>query len=104
MADWSIEPILEPLFPIASFTPGSRCPHKKRIRRGSAFVCMVCHQSGKDHLPLPGLKVGSKLRDDYTSDPIPTVYTAPLDPKAKPTRKQKRAMERAAKDAVPTQS
>jgi hypothetical protein len=40
---------LEPLFPITTFTPHSSCPHCGRIRQGSRFVCMVCHQSGQDH-------------------------------------------------------
>jgi hypothetical protein len=47
-------PALVPLFPITSFEPGSRCPHHGRIKRGSRFVCMVCHQSGLDHLAMPG--------------------------------------------------
>jgi hypothetical protein len=47
-------PALVPLFPITSFEPGSRCPHHGRIKRGSRFVCMCCHQSGLDHLAMPG--------------------------------------------------
>jgi hypothetical protein len=43
------EPKLEPLFPITSFTPQSRCPHHGPIAKGSVFVCMVCNRSGKDH-------------------------------------------------------
>lgn len=39
---------LEPLFPVTSFTPLSKCPHNGPIAEGSAFVCMVCHASGKD--------------------------------------------------------
>jgi hypothetical protein len=47
-------PALVPLFPITSFEPGSKCPHHGRIKRGSRFVCMCCHQSGLDHLAMPG--------------------------------------------------
>lgn len=60
-ADWepiclfeSDFPDFVPLFPINAFEPTSRCPHHGRIRRGSRLVCMCCHQSGLDHLPLPG--------------------------------------------------
>ena len=40
---------LEPLFPIPALTPHCACPHNGRIRIGSRFCCMVCHQSGQDH-------------------------------------------------------
>jgi hypothetical protein len=40
---------LEPLFPITPFCPHSSCPHCGKIRHGSRFCCMVCHQSGQDH-------------------------------------------------------
>lgn len=87
----TVAPKLEPLFPIDSFVPGSPCPHKKRIARGSDFVCMTCHQSGWDHRSLPGKPVGSQLNPDYVPDTKPTVYVAPPKPGVKPTRKQKRA-------------
>jgi hypothetical protein len=40
---------LEPLFPVQVLTPYSACPHHGRIKIGSRFCCMVCHQSGQDH-------------------------------------------------------
>lgn len=91
-SDWSDVPRLEPLFPITAFTPSSVCPHKTRISRGSNLVCMVCHQSGADHRRLPGLRVGSKMREDWT-DATPTVYAPPPDSSgsSRPTRKQRRA-------------
>jgi hypothetical protein len=48
-ADWDYPPLLVPLFPVRPLTPTSECGHKTRIRRGSVFVCMVCHKSGQDH-------------------------------------------------------
>jgi hypothetical protein len=58
-SDWSgwtpePPPKLEPLFPIDSYIPASPCPHHGPIRKGSTFVCMVCHRSGQDHRTLPG--------------------------------------------------
>jgi hypothetical protein len=48
--DYAQPPKLVPLFPTPSLTPRSKCGHKGALRRGSSFVCMVCHKSGKDHL------------------------------------------------------
>lgn len=42
---------LIPLFPITSFTPQSKCPHKRPLSPDSDFVCMVCYQAGKDGTP-----------------------------------------------------
>lgn len=44
--------VLEPLFPVGSFTPNSQCPHHGPIRPGSSFCCMVCFRSGMDDLPM----------------------------------------------------
>jgi hypothetical protein len=43
--------VAEPLFGIHPFVPGGKCPHKRPIRRGSVFVCMQCHQYGRDYDP-----------------------------------------------------
>lgn len=54
--DWvppAVNPVnLEPLFPVASFEPGSACPHHGPIRDGSDFCCMVCSEASfaKDHV------------------------------------------------------
>jgi len=45
-------PVLIPLFPATSFVPGSPCPHHGPIPPGSDFVCMRCHQSGRDGHPI----------------------------------------------------
>ncbi len=101
-ADWVApspkDPKMVPIFPIPALTPTSPCPHHQQIRKGSVFVCMVCHQSGADHHPA--------LKRDRRTDPKPeppTIYAPPLDPKAKPTRKQKRAAMYAAKAAEQAQ-
>jgi hypothetical protein len=93
------EPDLTPHFPIAAFsrvqiehdgqggwreTP-VRCPHKRRYRKGTPFVCMVCHKSGMDHL--------GALQRHARSDPKPE--QAPEAKPAKPlTRKELRALRR----------
>src|SRR5207245_1092841 len=56
-------PRLIPLFPIGSYTPQSACPHREPIGQGSAFCCMVCHDSGMDAHPA--------LQRDPRMDPIP---------------------------------
>jgi hypothetical protein len=81
---------LTPLFPIASFTPQSACPHHKPLERGSSFCCMVCHSSGMDGHP--------GLRRDSLSDPSPESKPAPVPDSVAPsksdvsqeTRKQRR--------------
>jgi hypothetical protein len=42
-------PRLVPIAPLTPLTPLSTCPHRVAIKRGSCFVCLVCHQSGMDH-------------------------------------------------------
>lgn len=86
MADWDLPPRLEPLFPIPAFGKDAMCPHKRKIRRGSIFVCMVCHESGLDHLAI--------LKRDSRTDPKPEAAVE-TKPGAKQTRKQKRAKARA---------
>lgn len=69
---------LIPLFPVTSFTPHSKCPHNGPIPRGSAFVCAVCHQAGKDGTPALPVDV-KRLPDD----------PRPPEPKPKPAAKSK---------------
>lgn len=83
---------LEPLFPIGQLTPQSECPHKGKIRRGSVFCCVVCHESGFDHRALPGEPIGSRIDPNYPIDVAPTVYAPEPAPKTQ-TRKQKRAKQ-----------
>lgn len=91
---------LTPLFPIASFTPQSTCPHHKSIGRGSTFCCMVCHASGMDDHP--------GLRRDPQTDPSPEPEPAPAPGAAEPdatgdpreTRKQRRRRQFADAAAV----
>lgn len=78
----SVGPHLEPLFPIVSFVPASPCPHRVKIRKGSHFVCMVCHQSGLDHLACMRRPRASR----------PNKKTKPK-PGPKLTRKQRRALK-----------
>lgn len=71
---------LQPLFPIGSLTPSSPCPHKGRIRRGSVFYCVVCHESGMDHLNLSAAPVGSYIDQDCPSSYIePTPASIEVD-------------------------
>lgn len=59
-------PKLEPLFPVGgNFTKASTCGHNGPIKRGSVFCCMVCHQSGFDHIELPYLEVDKYPDADY---------------------------------------
>jgi hypothetical protein len=58
-ADW-VEPSarpthLDPLFPIDAFTPDSACPHRGKIRGGSSFCCMCCHEVNKSKAVLISL-------------------------------------------------
>lgn len=73
-------PTLHPLSPITALTPLSECPHHGPIRRGSHLVCMVCHQSGLDHLAL-----FRRHPSDTKPDPKPAAKPAP-----KRTRKERR--------------
>jgi hypothetical protein len=75
------------MFPVKPLTPLSGCPHYTRIRRGSIFVCAICHKSGFDHLqffrPSP---------DDPQPDPKPKTKPAGIAvvAGAKETRRQRR--------------
>lgn len=64
-------PTAEPLFPITSFTPASKCPHKGEIPPGRQICCMVCHASGLDG--LRELKINPKTapRPESSSPPQP---------------------------------
>jgi hypothetical protein len=79
------EPDLEPLFPILYLVPRSDCPHYGPLRRGTRFVCVVCYQSGMDHLPA--------LRRSPATDPKPESKLPPKEPR-KLTRKEARALRR----------
>jgi len=110
---------LEPLFPVTSFTPHSRCPHQCAtcggsgriaaakgasvpcvdcngtgvgpIPEGSDFVCMVCHAAGKDG--TPALPRGVK--------PLPPEYAPPPGDESKTlNRKERRKRARAQRNAV----
>jgi hypothetical protein len=80
-------PKLEPLFPVTTYEPLSRCPHRGLIEEDSPFVCMVCHQSGiEGH---PGLQ--RNARTDPQPEPAPPKpHRAPLKLKVE-TRHQRRA-------------
>jgi hypothetical protein len=79
-------PRLIPMFPLGSYTPQSTCAHRRAIRFGSLFCCMVCHRSGIDGHP-------ALLRDPRT-DPSPEPKPPPAPAKtAVETRKQRRARE-----------
>ncbi|HKI17453.1 MAG TPA: hypothetical protein VKA15_06215 [Isosphaeraceae bacterium] len=76
-------PRLIPMFPVDSYTPQSTCAHRRALRSGSLFCCMVCHRSGIDGHP-------ALLRDPRT-DPSPEPKPAPAPAKAaRETRKQRR--------------
>jgi hypothetical protein len=79
-------PALEPLFPVDSFTPDSACPHHGPIKRGSIFVCMVCHQSGLDNHPA--------LRRVAAHDPQPEPRVEPPPPRKKTRRERRGLLER----------
>ncbi len=86
-----IPPKLVPLFPVLGFTPLDSCPHFGRIRRGSVFVCMVCHQSGMDHLDLPGWIDGEAKADETPPPRRAKPSRMPRAKAPKQTRKQRRA-------------
>jgi len=76
-------PTATPLFPVVPFDPLAPCPHHGPIRRGSHLCCMVCHQSGKDHLAV--------LQRTAATDPKPERKPAPPDrPGKRETRRQRR--------------
>ena len=88
---------LEPIFGNQPFTPQTTCKDIHPggpIPKGSACCCMACNKSGKDHLKLKGVPVGSKLNEDYEPDepePQPTSYAPSDSPPLRKTRKQRRA-------------
>jgi hypothetical protein len=78
-------PRLVPLFPIGAYTPQSTCAHRRPIEPGSAFCCMVCHESGMDRHPA--------LRRDPRTEPAPEPKPRPVsEPIMAPreTRKERR--------------
>jgi hypothetical protein len=91
---------LIPLFPIGSFTPGSTCPHRDPIGRGSTLCCMVCHASGMDD--HPGLRRDPET--DPSSEPEPEPAPAVAESKTsdgpREARKQRRRKKFAEAAAV----
>jgi hypothetical protein len=86
-------PRLIPMFPLGPYTPQSTCGHRRMLRLGSLFCCMVCHRSGIDGHP-------ALLRDPRT-DPSPEPKPAPAPPKpARETRKVRRARQFAAQRSI----
>lgn len=80
-----------PLFPVGSFTPKSRCPHRGKIRVGSTLVCMVCHASSISN-KHPAMQPSP---DDPKPEPV-EAEAEEREPEARPTpapatRRQKRA-------------
>ena len=78
-------PKLVPFFPIGPFAPGSECPHRGPIRRGSRLCCMVCSKSGMDDHPA--------LKRNPKTDPRPEPKAVPRRAKSAPrteTRKERR--------------
>jgi hypothetical protein len=78
-------PRLIPLFPLDSYVPASACAHRRSLRVGSLFCCMVCHRSGIDGHPA----LQRDPRTDPAPEPKPSVM--PAKKPARETRKQKRA-------------
>lgn len=90
--DWSPRDAV-PLFPASPLVPTSGCPHHRPIRKGSVFVCMVCHQSGMDGHPRLVIHAGERPKPEPRPKCEPTEM--PKQP-VKLTRKQKRALMYAA--------
>jgi hypothetical protein len=92
-------PRLEPLFPIGPLTPSSPCGHKKKLERGSSFICMVCHQSGWEGHPdlvIDPNETLSPTRPEYATE-RPEPVEDRVEVKAEKqwenlTRKQKRTI------------
>lgn len=85
-------PRLIPLFPLdPGMTPMSPCGHKKPIKRGSIFVCMVCHQSGWDGHPDLVIEPGEMPVNDKPDDDPERCLAPRPKLQAKETRKQRRA-------------
>jgi len=100
---WWLE--LVPLFPIAAFTPTSKCPHHGPIREGSLFCCMVCSTSGIDDHPAlqrdpltdPKPEPGPPARKSASQPPAGANPSSPPEPAAgRETRKERRRRQFAA--------
>jgi hypothetical protein len=79
-------PTLVPLFGCISFTPANRCGHRAPIPKRSDFCCMVCHQSGWDHLDALQIDPADMPRPERRKAPaLPLATTGPE------TRRQRRA-------------
>ncbi len=91
---------LIPLFPIASFTPESACPHHESMGRGTTLCCMVCHASGMDD--HPGLRRDPKTDPSPETEPAPAPAVAVSETSDGPrvTRKQRRRRQFAEAAAV----
>jgi len=75
--------LVDPHVPLGSYTPQSICAHRRALRSGSLFCCMVCHRSGIDGHPA--------LKRDPRTDPSPEPKPAPAPAKTgRETRKQRR--------------
>ena len=86
-----------PLFGVAEHTPHSPCPHKKPIARESMFVCMICYQSGMDHMAAFRLDSRKDPQEEIElPKPKPKVAARKewVDPKAKPKPKPKHDVPR----------
>jgi hypothetical protein len=92
-------PKLVPLFPIGPFDPMSPCGHKKRIKRGSSFICMVCHQTGWEQHPDLKIK-SSDMPATEGKEETPASETPRNDQKpwVEMTRKERRAIMFGAKE------
>lgn len=92
-------PRLEPLFPIGGFSPSASCGHKQKIKRGSSFICMICHQSGWEGHPDLAVNPHETLsptRPEYATErPEPVEDKTEIEAETQwenLTRKQKRAI------------
>jgi hypothetical protein len=92
-------PRLVPLFPVGPLVPGSPCGHKKKIQRGSSFICMTCHQSGWEGHPdlvIDPNETRSPTRPEYATErPEPVEDRVEVEAEKQwenLTRKQKRAI------------
>lgn len=76
-------PHAEPLFPVTSYTPQSGCPHRKRIKNGSCFICMVCQEGSarmedeieRSEAPPPN----GPIHPGWWDKPEPTRYAPSSD-------------------------
>ena len=100
--DWSTlgqsRPVLTPMFGIKPLTPFGRCPHHGPLPKGSPFVCMYCHKSGKDHYVYFRAVKAKKPEPVQGPASKPTKYlpSKKTAAAAKATRKDRRASQRKA--------